>query len=44
MTTQVPYEGATSGARAREEITALLRRNGMECVDTEPAGEHTDQQ
>lgn len=28
MAMQVPYEGATSGARAREEITALLRRMG----------------
>ena len=30
--TTVPYENATSGARAREEITALLRRMGCESV------------
>lgn len=28
----VPYENATSGAKAREEITALLRRMGCEKV------------
>lgn len=28
----VPYESATSGARAREEITSLLRRMGCEEV------------
>jgi hypothetical protein len=28
----VPYENATSGAKAREEITALLRRMGCESV------------
>lgn len=28
----VPYENATSGARAREEITSLLRRMGCESV------------
>lgn len=32
MTTSVPYESATSGARAREEIIALLRRMGCEEV------------
>lgn len=32
MAVAVPYEGATSGARAREEITALLRRMGCEEV------------
>ena len=31
-TTAVPYESATSGARAREEITILLRRMGCEEV------------
>lgn len=30
--TAVPYEGASSGARAREEITSLLRRMGCEEV------------
>lgn len=32
MSITVPYEGATSGAKAREEITALLRRMGCEEV------------
>ena len=32
MTIAVPYESATSGAKAREEITALLRRMGCEEV------------
>lgn len=33
MATQaVPYENATSGAKAREEITSLLRRMGCESV------------
>lgn len=32
MTVTVPYENATSGAKAREEITALLRRMGCEEV------------
>lgn len=33
MATQsVPYESATSGAKAREEITTLLRRMGCESV------------
>jgi len=32
VTTTVPYEGATSGAKAREEITSLLRRMGCEEV------------
>lgn len=32
MTITVPYEGATSGAKAREEITNLLRRMGCEEV------------
>jgi hypothetical protein len=31
-TTTVPYEGATSGATARDEITKLLRRMGCESV------------
>lgn len=31
-TITVPYEGATSGAKAREEITSLLRRMGCEEV------------
>lgn len=31
-TVTVPYESATSGVRAREEITALLRRMGCESV------------
>lgn len=31
-TTTVPYENATSGAKAREEITSLLRRMGCESV------------
>lgn len=31
-TTTVPYESATSGSRAREEITNLLRRMGCEEV------------
>lgn len=30
--TTVPYENATSGAKAREEITSLLRRMGCESV------------
>ena len=30
MTTTVPYESATSGHKAREEITHLLRRMGCE--------------
>lgn len=32
MTATVPYESATSGARAREEINSLLRRMGCEEV------------
>jgi hypothetical protein len=32
MSTTVPYEGATSGHKAREEITGLLRRMGREEV------------
>ena len=32
MTTQVPYESATSGASAREETTRLLRRMGCKSV------------
>lgn len=32
MASPVPYENATSGAKAREEITALLRRMGCEEV------------
>ena len=32
MATQVPYEGATTGTRAREEIVNLLRRMGCEEV------------
>ena len=32
MAIAVPYEGATSGAKAREEITSLLRRMGCEEV------------
>lgn len=32
MAIAVPYESATSGAKAREEITALLRRMGCEEV------------
>lgn len=32
MASQVPYEGATSGASAREETTRLLRRMGCEAV------------
>ena len=32
MATTVPYEGATSGAAARDEITKLLRRFGCESV------------
>lgn len=32
MSTTVPYENATSGTKAREEITALLRRMGCEEV------------
>lgn len=32
MTTAVPYESATSGHKAREEITGLLRRMGCEEV------------
>ncbi len=32
MATQVPYENATSGQRARDEIIALLRRFGCESV------------
>lgn len=31
-TVAVPYENATSGGKAREEITALLRRMGCESV------------
>jgi hypothetical protein len=30
--TSVPYEGATSGAKARDEITQLLRKFGCENV------------
>ena len=32
MTAAVPYENATSGAKARDEITSLLRRMGCEEV------------
>jgi hypothetical protein len=32
MSAPVPYESATSGAKAREEITSLLRRMGCEEV------------
>lgn len=32
MSASTPYESATSGTRAREEITALLRRMGCEEV------------
>lgn len=32
MTTPVPYENATSGAAARDEITKILRRFGCESV------------
>ncbi|MEO1206411.1 MAG: hypothetical protein AAFV45_08760, partial [Pseudomonadota bacterium] len=32
MAATVPYENASSGAKAREEITSLLRRMGCESV------------
>lgn len=32
MTKSVPYEGATSGAAARDEVTKVLRRFGCESV------------